>query len=171
MLSSSDRNKHRARNESQADAWAPWMDDRTTTSYQAQHLGYLQGRRDVTAQWNPALQFEALRVPEELHWQPAADGGQGGGYVLHRIPDAEPLGQHATQAERVARRVAFGHEQPEDPLRPERAHAEGRHDGAVDATRHSHHGAPPAQVAHDRPADLGLDSLALRSGVDAKDVS
>ena len=106
MRSSIDGKEHHVADESLSDAWAPWMDDRTTTSY-PRHLGFLRARGAGRGpESNPALQFASLRTPPELElstWQPAAMSGvrlparsgvQSSVRTLHGVPQ-QPSPQSA----------------------------------------------------------------------------
>ena len=57
------------------------------------------------------------------------------GDILERDGDAERDGEQPAEIQRLRRRVALGHEEPEHLVRAEGAHAERRDDGAVDAAR------------------------------------
>ena len=74
-------------------------------------------------------------------------------------------------AERVVRRIALGHEEPEDPFLAERARAQRRDDGAVDAAGEPDDGAAAAQVTKDDLADGRLDLPDHLLRIDPKHIS
>ena len=65
MLSSRDGQKRAAKESSGSDMWAPWMDDRTTTTYHAQYLDYFRSRKDSTPPFHPAMTLGLQPLPDE----------------------------------------------------------------------------------------------------------
>ncbi len=76
-----------------------------------------------------------------------------------------------SEPERIARRIAIGHEQPDDAFRPERARAQRRHDGAVDPARYPDDGSASAQITKDDLADGRLDLPDHLPRIDPKHIS
>jgi hypothetical protein len=75
-VSARDGSRHHRANQAPTDQAAPWAEDRTTTTYQSQHIGVFAGADAlVKVARDPVLQFASARVPEALRlseWQPAS---------------------------------------------------------------------------------------------------
>ncbi len=82
--------------------------------------------------------------------------------------DAEASATSWPSRSESSERVALGHEQPEDPLAPERARAERGDDGAVDAAREPDDDAPPAQLAQHLSSNALSDLIRRGARVDGK---